>query len=160
MTAETYPARVAQVAGALRDWATVRCPHFTPARCRLRARGKCAFTADTFMPCTWAEQGPILCAPKPIFDEYLRLRGGPWWTQRPKYQTAATPPPAVKTAPASKRLCPCGNPLPPRRRLCDPCRRKARKETVHRYYEDPDALKRAPDDARRALEATQTHAGP
>ncbi|MBM4042429.1 MAG: hypothetical protein FJ290_28385 [Planctomycetes bacterium] len=108
----------------LAAWARERCPHLKPdGKCR-RARGGCALLGLPPRRCQWAEQGPAVAAPEPVYRAYLAMAGGPWWAGRRRAAAAIGRPRA-----AAGRLCKCGRSLAPRRRMCDRCRAAARRHT-------------------------------
>ena len=95
-------------AGLLAAWARRSCPNLRDGRCvaeHARGRQACSLLLDPPKRCPWAERGPALGAPEPIFRAYQSLIGPHWprcLVRRPEPTSrAATAPvaPAVEVAP-------------------------------------------------------------
>ncbi len=118
----------AQDDGSLATWVRRRCPHLkADGRCR-RERGACRLLGPAPRRCGWAEGGPVLGADESVYRAYLAIAGGPWW--RRVRVKLGNPPLAPTARKAMVRHCPdCGEPVPPRRRVCDRCGAAHRQET-------------------------------
>jgi hypothetical protein len=119
----------------LAPWVRNRCPHLDGERCRLPSGrgGGCALLGDTVRPCSWAEHGPILCAPEAVFRAYLAAVPNPVWrrSRRAAWVGAAVGSVLTPAPCRAGRPCPsCGKgQLAPRRRVCDACRVARRRAT-------------------------------
>ncbi|MBM4039773.1 MAG: hypothetical protein FJ290_14795 [Planctomycetes bacterium] len=89
-------------AALLASWARERCPNLRGGwRCvaeHARGRERCRLMLDPPKRCPWAEQGPALSAPEPIFRAYLHLAGGAWWSRTRREPTPQAPPVEALTA--------------------------------------------------------------
>ncbi|MFC1806265.1 hypothetical protein ACFL09_04710 [Planctomycetota bacterium] len=101
--------------GSVSDVVEARCPHHQGGQCAaLRKACPLLRHRETRARCGWFEDNALVRVAQAVLESYLRA------------DSMAGPDESA----IGDRPCACGaGPLPPRRRMCDECRDKARRKT-------------------------------